>query len=277
MFPESIIKKSGQKEGKTLAVFAGIHGNEKAGVRALNNIIPNIEIDSGTVYFVYANPPAIERDLRYVNKNLNRLFSRDMAGKEYEIKRACELMDILDTCDALLDLHSYNSPEGDPFAITESNGYDFVSRINVPLVASGFGELGYGSDDYMFRNGKVGVCVECGTSNNYEKFTPFAEHVTKQFLSYFGVIDDRIAYDTHEQKYFRVKKLHKKQTDGFRFTEQFHDFELLPTNRPFIIDGNTEITASINEAIMFPRADVPVGEEVCIVGEFLKKQSLIQT
>ncbi len=46
-------------------------------------------------------------------------------------------MDILDECDALLDLHSYNSPEGEAFAITKSNGYDFVSRMNVPLVASG--------------------------------------------------------------------------------------------------------------------------------------------
>ena len=271
MFPDSIVKKVGDKEGKTLAVFAGIHGNEKAGVRALNNLLPKIKIDSGTVYFVYANPPAIEKGVRYVNKNLNRLFLKEVSGDEYEVKRAHELMDILDECDALLDLHSYNSPEGEAFAITESNGYDFVSRINVPLVASGFGDLGYGSDDYMFRGGKIGVCVECGTSNNYEVFTPFAERVIKQFLSYFGAVDAGVSYDTSKQQFFKVNRLLKKQTEDFRFTREFRDFELLPTDEPFIIDGDAALTASVNEAIVFPRAEVPLGEEVCIIGEFFEK------
>lgn len=76
MFPDSIVKKVGDKEGKTLAVFAGIHGNEKAGVRALNNLLPKIKIDSGTVYFVYANPPAIEKDARYVIKILSAFFEK---------------------------------------------------------------------------------------------------------------------------------------------------------------------------------------------------------
>jgi succinylglutamate desuccinylase len=271
MFPESIIKKEGALPGKTLAVFAGIHGNEKAGVHALQNIIPTIQIDSGTVYFVFANPPAIEKDTRYINKNLNRLFSRDVRGDEYEVSRAHELMDILDQCDALLDLHSYNSPTGDPFAITEANGFEFVSKIDVPIVASGFGDMGYGTDDYMYRNGKIGICLECGTSNNYEHFTPYAEKAVRQFLAHFGVIEDVITSPSPiTQTFVTVKKLIKKQTEQFSFSKDFKDFELLPTDSPFITDGDTEVYAEENEVILFPRADVPVGEEVCIIGEFVR-------
>ena len=269
MSNNGIHKVTGSTPGATLAVFAGIHGNEKAGILALHKLIEDIQVVSGTVFFVFANPSAIEQDVRYVHQNLNRLFNRSCSGDTYEFERAHELMDILDQCDALLDLHSYNSEAGEPFVIAESNARDITQKLNVAIVASGFGDMGYGTDDYMYRNGKIGICLECGTSNKYMEFVEYAEHAAKQFLQHFGCIDVCVEDYALSQDHVKVTKLVKKQTESFTFSDNFYDFEVLPTDRPFIIDGE-ELFANPGEVIMFPRPDVAVGEEVCIVGEFIE-------
>lgn len=269
MRKESIIKKVGKKPGKTLAVFAGIHGNERVGVVALKAILKKIEIESGTVYFVFANPPAIKAQKRLINKNLNRLFSRRNKGDTYEDTRAKELMDILDTCDALLDIHSYNSKSGNQFAITEENGFELLKKMDFPIVASGFSGLGNGTDGYMYKQGKVGVCIECGTTNKYKNFLDLAEQSVYQFLQYYKCIPKTVSYTKTKQKNLRVKKIIYKKTENFRFVKTYKDFELLEDGKPFIVDGKKKYIAKSNECIIFPRSRVDIGGEVCIIGEFV--------
>ncbi len=268
METSSVIKKEGKLPGKTVAVFAGIHGNEKVGILTLEKIIPQIEIKAGAVYFVFANPPAIEKNTRMINKNLNRLFTRENAGDEYEDKRVEELMDILDKCEALLDIHSYNSPAGDQFAISEPSGYKILEKMDFPIIASGFSTLGNGTDGYMEKAGKIGICIECGTSNSYKDFLNLAEKSVYQFLQYFGCVDNQVEFSNIQQKLFKVKRMVYKKTKDFKFIKDFVDFELLPTDKAFAIDGTEEYVASTNEAIIFPRPDVPINGEVCIIGEF---------
>ncbi len=268
MYPKSIIKKVGKLPGKTVAVFAGVHGNEKVGVLALRKIIKKVAVTSGTVYFVFANPPAISKNKRLVNKNLNRLFSRSIRGSEPEVKRARELMDILDKCEALLDIHSYNSKTGSQFAITEKRGFKVIQKMNFPIVASGFSKLGDGGDGYMEKHRKIGICIECGTTNKCKKFLPLAENSVYQFLYYFGCIEKKVEYSSVKQQYLSVKKMIYKKTDEFKFVKSFKDFERLPAKKVFATDGKTKHTAIKNECILFPRPDVKIGGEAGIIGEF---------
>jgi succinylglutamate desuccinylase len=60
----TIIIKKAKKPGKTLAIFAGIHGNESVGVRAFDTLLPKLTIEAGTVYFVYGNPKAIKQGVQ---------------------------------------------------------------------------------------------------------------------------------------------------------------------------------------------------------------------
>ena len=268
MYPNSIIKKKGKLPGKTVAVFAGVHGNEKVGILTLRKVIDQIDISSGLVYFVFANPLAIEKNKRVVNKNLNRLFSRDIQGETFEHKRAHELMDLLDTCDALLDIHSYNSETGEQFAISEKRGLKVLHKMNFPLVAMGFSSLGYGTDGYMERQKKVGICIECGTTKNYKEFLKLTEDSIYQFLQYFKCIDTKIQYSNVKQKYVKANRIVYKKSNSFEFLKAFKDFERLPKNRKFAVDGNTNLISAGNECIIFPRMKAKAGEEVCIIGEF---------
>ena len=141
--PDNVIKRTGTRPGTTVAIFCGVHGNERAGILTMDRLVNELEVAAGTVYLVYANPPAIEKNERLVNANLNRLFLRKGSPSgTYEHRRAAELMDLLDGCDALLDLHSYPAPlapaEAVPFAICEPPCFPIAARFDVPVVVSGF-------------------------------------------------------------------------------------------------------------------------------------------
>lgn len=269
---KSIIKKVGILPGKTIAIFAGIHGNEKVGVHVIEKLYKELVVKSGTVFLVYANPPAIEADQRFIQKNINRLFSQDSVESEddvYEDIRARELMKLLDGCNAVLDIHSYNSETGGQFAFCEPNGYDIIQKMDFPIVVSrnkpdpklhSTTVMGY-----MNKRG-IGICLECGTSNRAEQFVDLAVKSSYQFLQYFGNIDMVVPYDNVSQQFIKNDRMLYKKNDVFRFVKDFKDFESLPANEPFAFDGNEPLIAGKNECIFFPRPNVPAGGEVCLIG-----------
>lgn len=68
----------GKSKGSTIVFFAGIHGNEQAGVEALKKVLPSIKEDtiSGDIYGVYGNINAIRQNKRYLNNDLNRMWTK---------------------------------------------------------------------------------------------------------------------------------------------------------------------------------------------------------
>jgi len=101
----------------------------------LDEIIDNIEIISGKVYFIYANLEAIKQNIRFTETNLNRCFMKLNSLETYEKKRALEIMTILNKSDYLLDIHnteSFNSSL--EFLITTH--VDYAKYFNIDKVVS---------------------------------------------------------------------------------------------------------------------------------------------
>lgn len=82
-------------------ISAGIHGNETAPLELLLDLAGDLD-DGGVtvgapVLLIVGHPEAIVAETRYVETNLNRLFTREAAaGDTREHARACELMDAVD-------------------------------------------------------------------------------------------------------------------------------------------------------------------------------------
>ena len=68
-----------KKSGPIVVFFAGIHGNEPAGVKALQTLKKNIQnqIERGQCFAIAGNIPALEKNKRYLEKDLNRLWTSD--------------------------------------------------------------------------------------------------------------------------------------------------------------------------------------------------------
>lgn len=75
----------GDKNGPVIVLFVGIHGNEKAGVQAADNLFVTLKEKelSGSVYVITGNIPALEMGVRFIDTDLNRLweFPDGMPGR----------------------------------------------------------------------------------------------------------------------------------------------------------------------------------------------------
>jgi predicted deacylase len=69
---------SGDKNGPAVVLFVGMHGNETAGVNAIVNIInkylENGKKLEGSLYAIKGNLEALNRGVRYIDTDLNRLW-----------------------------------------------------------------------------------------------------------------------------------------------------------------------------------------------------------
>lgn len=91
--------------GRTVRIVAGQHGNEKGPVRAL--------ISRGCE-FVLGNPEAGEKNVRFIDQDLNASYGVDTGT--LESKRSQEILDLIPPQDVVIDFHT-TSAEGPPFAI----------------------------------------------------------------------------------------------------------------------------------------------------------------
>lgn len=66
-----------ETNGSTVVFFAGIHGNEVAGVHALNNVLKTISNKDiiGEIYGVYGNIKALQKNKRFLDSDLNRMWT----------------------------------------------------------------------------------------------------------------------------------------------------------------------------------------------------------
>jgi hypothetical protein len=100
-----------------VAVVAGIHGDEPCGPRAVERLLAEDPTVERPVKFVIVNELALERKVRYVNEDLNRVFPGDPNAEHYEHRLAHELLDELRDC-TVLSLHSTKS-YARPFALID--------------------------------------------------------------------------------------------------------------------------------------------------------------
>lgn len=120
-----VMVAGGAKRGKTLLVFAGVHGDEFEGMAALHQVFAACEPEklAGTLVAVpIANPPAFEAALRTNpddRQDLGRVFPGDPAGTVTEQIAHALTQHFIRHADLLCDLHS----AGQYYAMPPLSGY----------------------------------------------------------------------------------------------------------------------------------------------------------
>lgn len=272
---EEIIKLKGKEKGTASIVLVGVHGDEKCGVEALENILPTLEVERGTVSFGYGNPRAIEVNKRYTDVNLNRMFNdENLTLKErgcYEYQRAQFLKKYLNKADVLLDIHASSIPSSRSFVICEANAEEIVKYFPIDLVVSGFDKVEPGGTDYYMNSiGKVGICLECGYIKDPHS-VKVAEKNIFAFLKARGHITNNIT--PTKQLYITMFKKYFAKTDTFTLTKPFENFEVIKANQRIGIDGQEKIRAPKRSQILFAHNGIKIGDEIFLLGE--KKESLV--
>lgn len=174
---EHLLGRVGTGEGPLVIAFGGIHGNEQAGVAALQRVLAQIEDEGLRItgeFAAYAgNLQALALGQRYLEDDLNRIWTPEVIGDVLRAGSASELTaerrELRELLDALelevetagdrevifLDLHSTSAP-GAPFVVMgdtlQNRRYAFPLRAPVLLgleenvdgtLLSWFGERGH--------------------------------------------------------------------------------------------------------------------------------------
>lgn len=141
----------GTEPGPTVIFFGGIHGNEPAGVKALQNVFAQLDKEKdtyhGQLYGIAGNLPALRMHVRFIDEDLNRIWSppaiRDLtSAKNSETVERDQMRSlnnlihhILDTASPpfyFVDLHT-TSGETEPFIVVNDSLLNRSFTKNYPL------------------------------------------------------------------------------------------------------------------------------------------------
>lgn len=267
---DNVVRIKGEKPGNTSVILAGVHGNERCGVEAFASLLTGLKIEAGEVIFLYGNPRSIIENKRYTEANLNRMFKPDDMLTEseiasYEYKRAQSLKIYLDDSSALLDIHASTSVTSNPFVICEENSREVVKYLPIDTVVTGFDKVEPGGTDYyMNKNGKMGICVECGYLGD-----PSATKVAIDTIERFLIAREHIMGEDliKEQTWYKMYYLHIVSSSDYHLTSSLSDFTLLPEGTMIGIDSGIEIVIPRDSIILFAQQKASMGEEAFLLGE----------
>ncbi|MDP2103963.1 MAG: succinylglutamate desuccinylase/aspartoacylase family protein [Candidatus Gracilibacteria bacterium] len=243
--------------GPRVAIFGGIHGNEICGIKTLDFLRDNIRPTRGTLILCYGNVEAIKQGKREVDYNLNRLFLApeqytDTMKSSYEYTRAQELIEVLDTCDYLLDIHSSPTDGSPPFIICEDDAKDIAEYLPFDIRSYGFSTVEPGgTEGYMYTKGKIGIGVECGNHNDPAAILK-ARETALSFLGSLGMVTD-VSMKKYPQKVYRANYTYRTQTDDFKIARKFEDFETVKQGDILGYDSGKPILSEMDGNILFAR------------------------
>jgi len=294
---ERIIGKIvGKQKGPIVVYFAGIHGNETAGVFALKNVfnIINTKQVKGTVYGVLGNLKALEKHQRYIDQDLNRLWLdvnlkalKEKTNLNTEENEQIELFKLLrgvlshaTTPYYFIDLHTTSSKTLPFITINDALiNRKFSRHFPVPIVLGIEEYLEGPLLSYINQLGYVSLGFESGQHDELSAISNtiafvFLSLVFSEILKKEDVLDYQEYYEqlyTGAQKtndIFEVVYLHKiKNGDDFRMTPNFKSFQNIKKEKVLAHHNGEAITSIFNARIFMPLYQTKGSEGFFIIKE----------
>jgi predicted deacylase len=263
-------------------VIAGLHGNEPAGIRALERLFDTIRKRDtpvrGEVIGLAGNLAALARGRRFLIRDLNRAWTRRRIAavrahqRDVEEAEQLELLELIEDVlrgreseSIILDLHTTSS-ESIPFCTLGDTirNRDFARRLEIPVVL-GIEEQIHGALlEFIGARGPVTVGIEGGRHDDPAS-TDYHEHVLWTALVAAGCLDavDVPDFDARREalagargglaRFFEVRT-RKAVTpgDGFVMRPGFRNFEPVKSGQPLADDRRGTIVAPEAGRIFLP-------------------------
>jgi len=176
-WPRVVLRLKGTAPGPMLIVLGGIHGNEPAGLHAIEPLLERLALDAGDFVVLSGNRAALAQGVRYIERDLNRGWSDEAIaslGDSPEDEEQRGLLGAIE--DALadargpvtfLDLHT-TSAEGHPFVVV---GDDPAHRalahaFGLPVFLGLVGKLSGALTPYLCTRGITALAIEGGQNDD---------------------------------------------------------------------------------------------------------------
>ncbi len=269
--------------GPTLVCIGGLHGNEPAGIAALQSVVAKLQetqlLARGDFVALAGNLRALANSKRFIARDLNRhwrphalrgaLTSRDHDSSEdkeqYELAR--ELTDTFGRARGeiyLLDVHT-TSGEGKPFIVIADSlkSRKFALQFPNPLVLGLAEHLDGTLIDCVTNLGHAAVAFEGGQSENPAS-TDNLEAAIWVALDSATLLDTRNGRASQARNTLSaaaaglpkvVEILHRHVTaagDGFRMSNSHQGFDRVTSGQLLATDASGDITAPVGGYLLMP-------------------------
>ena len=281
-----------------VVLSSAVHGNETAPIEICQQLISDIILGhiviNQRVLFIFGNPESINIGKRFVEENLNRLFSGAHSDGEglinNERKRALvlenyvrEFFDQGGTIDGgrkrfHYDLHTaIRGSKNDKFAVypylhgkprdKQQLQFLLACGINTVLLSnSPTTTFSYFSSNEFFAHA---FTVELG------KVKPFGENNMAEYKACQTMLSRLICnedldlkqFTNNDFNLFEIHKVINREHQDFvlHFSEETENFTDYPLDYVLATDGNIEHKVTVpGEAIIFPNADVAIGQRALL-------------
>jgi succinylglutamate desuccinylase len=282
----------GAEAGPLVVAIGGVHGNEPAGVLALEQLFDMLEDEprinpgfsfKGDLLALRGNLAALAAGVRFIDADLNRIW-RPLDGSPEmmvtsEDRELHELLAAIETAveDAplselvLLDLHT-TTATGGIFAITGDDGpsLSLAAEMAVPVIKGMLSGL-QGTTLHYFRgnhfatNRPVRAISFEGGSHHDPHSVELSLAATVNLLRALGCIREGDV-DTHHDNRLRENSSHLPRltelayihhiphdgSDGFRMRAGFRNFQPVAKGEVIASDNNGDITVPVDGYLLMP-------------------------
>lgn len=274
-----IAKIEGHQKGATMVFFAGIHGNETAGVFALESVLKGLKPKTinGTIYGISGNLSALKKNQRYIDQDLNRVWTReqleDLLFKDdytIEDREQLELFRLLKQIINsnsgpfyFIDFHTTSSKTLPFITINDAIiNRKFSKLFPVPIVLGIEEYLNGPLLSYINELGYISLGFESGQHDekeaidNCESFIYLAlvnaKLIAKKEIPYLKVYQNELKSNANNlSKIFEVIYLYQIQNnDVFKMKSGFKSFQNIGKGT-ILATNNTEAIASKYNATLF--------------------------
>ncbi len=238
----------------SILFFCCIHGNEKAGYEALRSFFDHIlkhkELIKGNIYGIFGNQEAFLHEYRFVDKDLNRIWTKShikASTQNHKVSEYFELEDIYNSLYDILsrnrstvysvDLHTTSGPTKPFIVMNDSlNNRAFVRNLGYPVIFNVESYIEGALLNLLNDLGHISLAFEGG-----EHYSAASVKELKIFcyktLYHSGVVsaEDLVSIGIDE-KYFRSKpakyfemifRQDLKPTDQFEMVGNYLNFQKL--------------------------------------------------
>lgn len=299
------VNYTGLGKGPRVIIMGATHGNEICGTIAIRRVMEELDsgkllISAGSVTFVpIVNPLAYALGTRSGDRNLNRdLFPKENP-QDFEDQVANWLCPLLAQHDVLLDLHSFNAANAEPFVMVGPLDNDgplqpfkhaqkeraWARRLGVRRFVDGwlatYGEgvqrrsrgdaaeletvlrYGVGTTEYMRSTGGYALTLECG--QHADPAAPeVAYRAIMNTLAFLKLIDapEPQPVPLEEMEALSMVAVHDKLHADDRFVRQWASFDPVSEGEQIGVraDG-TPVVAEFNGRILFPDVNAGPNQE----------------
>ena len=283
--------------GKDIVLSSAVHGNETAPIEICNGLIKQLILGelhlAHRTLFLFGNPASINIGKRFVEENLNRLFS---GGHSLDQGQGAGLINKERHRALLLEktvADFFNQGKGERFhydlhtAIRGSKNDKFAVypfRHNKPWVKQQLQfMLACGVNTILFSNSPT-TTFSYFSSNEFGahaftvelgKVKPFGENDMANFSGVKNSLTALVSgqslalvdYNKENFSFFEIDQIIDRQHQNFtlHFADDVENFTDFPVGTVIATDGEQEIkTNKQGEAIIFPNANVAIGQRALL-------------